>query len=94
LPSLTNLDGADTERIMYETVLHTQFGKWRYSRGFGARFPDMFFDSLPYLDLMLKDVGIENQRKKSWWAERFTPYMPGDYVGVVDEYRALKDAKI
>lgn len=94
LPSLTNLDSANTERIMYETVLHTQFGKWRYSRGFGARFPDMFFDSLPYLDLMLKDIGIENQRKKSWWAERFTPYMPGDYVGIVDEYRALRDAKI
>lgn len=93
LPSLVKLDDAGTERIMYETVLHTQFGKWRYSRGFGARFPDMFFDSLPYCDLMLKDIGIENRRKKSWWAERFTPYMPSDYVGIVDEYKILKTAK-
>lgn len=93
LTSLVNLDDAAMERIMYETVLHTQFGKWRYSRGFGARFPDMFFDSLPYLDLMLRDIGVEYRRKKSWWAERFTPYMPVDYVGIVDEYKALKDTR-
>ncbi|KAH7413909.1 hypothetical protein DE146DRAFT_601510 [Phaeosphaeria sp. MPI-PUGE-AT-0046c] len=93
LHCLVDLDNAATERIMYETVLHTQFGKWRYSRGFGARFPDMFFDSLPYLDLMLKDIGIKNQRKKSWWAERFTPYMPVDYIGIVEEYKMLKKAK-
>jgi hypothetical protein len=81
---------AKPERIMYETVLHTQFGKWRYSRGFGARFPELWFDCLPYVDLMLKDIGVPNQRKKSWWAERFTPYMPADYVGIVKDYLALK----
>ncbi|KAF2125387.1 FAD/NAD(P)-binding domain-containing protein [Dothidotthia symphoricarpi CBS 119687] len=79
-----------TERINYETVLHTQFGKWRYSRGFGARFPELWFDCLPYVDLMLKDVGVQNERKKSWWAERFTPYMPPDYAGIVEEYVTLK----
>jgi hypothetical protein len=94
LPALQSLDDAATERIMYETVLHTQFGKWRYSRGFGARFPELWFDSLPYVDLMLKDVGIQNQRKKTWWAERFTPYMPADYVGIVDEYKALADESV
>jgi hypothetical protein len=75
---------------MYETVLHTQFGKWRHSRGFGARSPELWYDCLPYVDLMLKDIGIENQRKKSWFAERFTPYMPEDYIGIIDEYKALK----
>ncbi|KAJ4993405.1 hypothetical protein SVAN01_00953 [Stagonosporopsis vannaccii] len=77
------------DRILYETVLHTQFGKWRYSRGFGARFPELWFDCLPYVDLLLKDIGVPNQRKGSWWAERFTPYMPADYVGIVDDYLAL-----
>jgi hypothetical protein len=79
----------DSSRIMYETVLHTQFGKWRYSKGFGARFPELWFDCLPYVDLMLMDVGVSNQRKNSWWAERFTPYMPADYIGIVSEYMAL-----
>lgn len=80
---------ANSEKILYETVLHTQFGKWRYSKGFGARFPELWFDCLPYVDLLLRDIGIANERKKSWWAERFTPYMPADYVGIVDDYLAL-----
>jgi hypothetical protein len=81
----------DCERVMYETVLHTQFGKWRYSRGFGARFPELWFECLPYVDLLLKDVGIRSRRKGSWWREWCTPYMPRDYVGIVDEYMVLKE---
>jgi hypothetical protein len=94
LPGLKNPDDEVTHRIMYETVLHTQFGKWRYSRGFGARNPELWFDCLPYVDLMLKDIGIQNQRKKTWWAERFTPYMPADYIGIVDEYKALGERSV
>ncbi|KAH7067873.1 hypothetical protein FB567DRAFT_252532 [Paraphoma chrysanthemicola] len=94
IPALDDTTGeAVSEQVMYETVLHTQFGKWRYSRGFGARFPELWFDCLPYVDLMLKDIGVENQRKKTWWAERFTPYMPADYVGIVDEYKMLKEIR-
>jgi hypothetical protein len=80
-----------SERVKYETVLHTQFGKWWYSRGFSARFPELWFDSLPYVDLLLKDIGVRNERKSSWFAERFRPYMPKDYVGIVKEYLALKE---
>ncbi|KAF3009530.1 hypothetical protein E8E13_004760 [Curvularia kusanoi] len=89
IPGLRSRSKVNCDRIMYETVLHTQFGKWRYSRGFGARFPELWFDCLPYVDLLLKDIGLTNRRKKSWWAERFTPYMPVDYVGIVDEYMAM-----
>jgi hypothetical protein len=93
IPTLKCPSGIVPERVLYETVLHTQFGKWRYSRGFGARFPELWFDCLPYVDLLLKDVGVQNERKKTWWAERFTPYMPADYVGVVDEYKMLNDSQ-
>lgn len=78
-------------RILYETVLHTQFSKWRYSRGFGARFPELWFDCLPYVDQLLKDVGIENRRKPTWWQERFTPYRPRDYLGIIGEYIEGRD---
>lgn len=93
--SNNNNDNSSTpsERVLYETVLHTQFCKWRYSRGFGARFPEMFFDCLPYVDMLLKDVGVRNQRKGNWFAERFTAYMPGDYRGIVDEYMAIEEEK-
>ncbi|CAO2647203.1 Nn.00g081250.m01.CDS01 [Neocucurbitaria sp. VM-36] len=90
VPALAATDDKTAQRLMYETVLHTQYGKWRYSRGFGARFPELWFDCLPYVDLMLRDIGVQNQRKKTWWAERFKPYMPTDYVGIVDEYLDLK----
>ncbi|KAF2685481.1 FAD/NAD(P)-binding domain-containing protein [Lentithecium fluviatile CBS 122367] len=80
-------------RIMYETVLHTQFGKWRYSRGFGARFPELWFDCLPYVDLLLGDIGVKNWRKNSWWSERFTPYFPKDYAGITGEYMELRDRR-
>jgi hypothetical protein len=93
IPALTCPSGIVPERVLYETVLHTQFGKWRYSRGFGARFPELWFDCLPYVDLLLKDIGVQNERKKTWWAERFTPYMPADYLGIVDEYKMLKDTQ-
>ena len=88
IPELERGFKANSDRILYETVLHTQFGKWRYSKGFGARFPELWFDCLPYVDLLLKDVGVPNRRKTSWWAECFTPYMPADYVGIVDDYMA------
>ncbi|OAL43128.1 FAD/NAD(P)-binding domain-containing protein [Pyrenochaeta sp. DS3sAY3a] len=76
----------DHSRIAYETALHTQFPAWRYSRGFGARFPELWFECLPYVDLLLRDVGLKHRRKGGWWSECMTPYGPGDYVGVVGEY--------
>lgn len=90
VPALDSDSEATSGRVLYETVLHTQFGKWRYSKGFGARFPELWFDCLPYVDLLLKDIDVPNQRKSNWWAERFTPYMPVDYIGIVDDYLALK----
>jgi hypothetical protein len=69
MPGLGGPDEAGRKRIMYETVFHTQFGKWRYSCGFGSRFPRLWSD----VELMLKDMGISNQQKGSWLAERFTP---------------------
>ncbi|PSN74512.1 dimethylaniline monooxygenase (N-oxide forming) [Corynespora cassiicola Philippines] len=93
-PGEIGLDlNAPANRILYETVLHTQFGKWRYSRGFGARFPEMLFDCLPYVDLLLKDVGVKNRRKDSWWKEIFTPYYPKDYRGILDEYMQNREQR-
>ncbi len=74
--------------IQYETILHSQFGKWRYPGGFGARYPDFVFDALPYMDMLLRDLGLESHRKGGWLAECFRPYGPADYKGLIDEWRA------
>lgn len=69
----------------YETVLHSRFGRWRYPEGFGARFPDFAFDALPYVDLLLSDLGL-NRWRKGGVKEVIEAYGPEDYRGLVGEF--------
>jgi hypothetical protein len=47
----------------------------------------MAFDSLPYVDLLLNDLGLSHHRKDGWgWRELFVPYDQGDYRGLVAEW--------
>jgi hypothetical protein len=72
--------------IRYETVLFSRFGKWRYPAGYGTRFPDFVFDAVPYLDLVIGDLGLPIYRKKSLIAEVTEPYGPQDYRDLVQEW--------
>ncbi|KAL5395157.1 hypothetical protein PMIN03_005233 [Paraphaeosphaeria minitans] len=55
----------------------------------------MVFDSLPYFDALLRDLGLEDKRKgtvlgcKHWVAESFQSYGPKDYEGLVDEWKRM-----
>jgi hypothetical protein len=75
------------EELRYETVLHSRFGKWRYPAGYGTRYPDFVFDAVPYVDLLVGDLGLPIYRKKGWVAEATEPYGPEDYRGLVEEWR-------
>ncbi|KUJ17596.1 putative dimethylaniline monooxygenase [Mollisia scopiformis] len=88
-----NLDriASSQQEITDEVMLHTQWGKWRYPCGYGARLPDFAFDALCYIDLMLRDLGLKNHRKKSQMEEIFKPYKPTDYAGLVEEWEAGHD---
>lgn len=75
--------------IAWDTVLHSQFGWWRHPSagdGLGSRFPDMAFESLPYVDLLLRDLGLKRWRKGVRWREWFEPYGLEDYKGLVGEW--------
>ncbi|KAJ9617259.1 hypothetical protein H2200_000980 [Cladophialophora chaetospira] len=74
--------------IRWQTVLHSQFGKWRYPTSYGPSFPDFVFDAVPYLDMLLRDLNLESHRKKGRLADIFDPYGPEDYIGLVDEWKA------
>lgn len=80
------------EDVNYEAILHSQYGKWRYPAGRGAHFPDFVFDAIPYLDLLLSQLGLRSHRKKGKLAEVFEPYGPQDYPGLNDEWR-MRHAK-
>ncbi|KAI0741096.1 hypothetical protein C8Q76DRAFT_641793 [Earliella scabrosa] len=74
------------DEARWSTMLHSQFGKWRYPCGYGARVPDFAFDSVPYIDMLLRDLGVECHRKKGWWADIVEPYGPEDYKDIVSEW--------
>lgn len=81
---------ADSEdEVVDEIMLHTQFEKWRYPCGYGASLPDFAFDSIPYVDLLVNDLGLKCHRKKSYWEELFSAYKPRDYDGLSKEWSDL-----
>jgi hypothetical protein len=77
---------SDVDAITWETHLFARFGKWRYPAGHGALHPDFVFDAVPYLDLLLKQLGLKAHRKGSALKEIFDPYGPEDYRGLVGEW--------
>ncbi|XPS91233.1 hypothetical protein M3J09_000654 [Ascochyta lentis] len=74
------------EQARWITTLHSRFGRWRYPCGYGARLPDFVFDAVPYLDMLLKDVGLRSHRKSGRIAEWTEPYGPEDYKGLTGEW--------
>ncbi|KAM5464416.1 hypothetical protein MauCBS54593_006929 [Microsporum audouinii] len=79
---------ADEDETDWEVALHSQFSIWRFRDGMRMRNPDFVFESIPYLDLMLRDLGLQQFRKKGFLRENFTVYRPRDYQGLVDEWKA------
>jgi hypothetical protein len=77
----------DLDKLKYETLLYSRFGKFRYPAGHGHKFPDFVFDSLPYIDLILGDLTLDIYRKGGWLAEATQPYGPEDYKDLVDEWK-------
>ena len=77
----------DIDAVTSEAILHSRWCKWRYPAGFSLRFPDFVFDALPYIDMLLQDLGLKWRRKKSGWSELFDPYGPEDYRLLIDEWR-------
>ncbi len=58
----------------------------RHPTGYGANLPDMAFDALPYIGLLLRDLGLDVWRKSNLWAEFFHPYGPPDFAGLVETW--------
>ncbi|KAF2259942.1 flavin-binding monooxygenase-like protein-like protein [Lojkania enalia] len=90
LPDTSTAASADL--VKYEVYRDTQYCALRNAMGYGNQYPDLVFDSLPYFDLLMRDLGFEGKRKgkllgvRRWGAECFSSYGPEDYVGLVDEW--------
>lgn len=72
----------DPEVVRKEAMWHTEYERLRRPResgGSGASFPDLVFDSIPYVDLLLEDLGLRTMRKRTLWANVTQPHLPADY---------------
>ncbi len=100
VPALQTVDGGGeeggktVEELQRETVLNARFGKWRYPAGHGAQFPDFVFDALPYVDLLVGDLGLRVHRKGGWLAEATEPYGPEDYRDLVGEFAKSVEGRV
>ncbi|CAN8106323.1 unnamed protein product [Discula destructiva] len=81
------------DEVRQEIMLHTQWGKWRFPCGYGASLPDFVFESLPYVNMLMKDMGLNINRKKSLVKELLEPYAPLDFAGMWGEWVARHPVK-
>ena len=76
-------------KVQLETALHTEYQRMRRPKeagGSGSKFPDLVFDSMPYVDLLLQDLGMKTMRKSSFLGNVFLCHSPRDYCGLVQEW--------
>lgn len=81
----------DMEAIQRSTFYHTEYQRMRRPKetdGTGDRCPDLVFDSIPYVDLLLSDLGLPYHRKGSWYREITEPYNLRDFKGLVEEWQS------
>jgi hypothetical protein len=101
--SMTNGVNHLRDQVEYQTILHTQFEKWRMPGGHGAKCPDMGFESLPYVDMLMRDLGLNQYRKsyKTGWMREWLPnpwewfsmYVPTHYGTINQEWIAKQNAQ-
>lgn len=81
----------DMTSILRDTYRHTEYQRIRRPRetgGMGDRCPDLVFDSIPFVDVLLSDMEMRCLRKSSWYREVLEPYRLFDYRGLVQEWLA------
>jgi hypothetical protein len=72
----------------WQAMLQRRFWRWRAPNGLGPKSPDMVFEIMPYLDTLLRDLGLPTARKSTWWKEIFEYYGVADYPQIVQEWLA------
>jgi hypothetical protein len=92
LDGTLELPTTPSEQLRHETYRDTQYCVLRNAMGYGNQYPDLVFDSLPYFDALMRDLGFEGKRKgkllgmKNWGAECWKSYGTEDYRGLVEEW--------
>jgi hypothetical protein len=73
------------EEAAKQALLQNRFYKWRAPNGLGDKCTDMVFEIMPYIDTLLRELGLET-RRKGGWAEIFQYYALCDYKTLIPEW--------
>ncbi|KAF2161924.1 hypothetical protein M409DRAFT_69447 [Zasmidium cellare ATCC 36951] len=79
----------DHKQILHDTILQSEYQELRRPKiagGAGEKFPDLVFDSIPYVDILLGDLGLEAKRKGNNFRDLMTPYTLKHYRGLVQDW--------
>jgi hypothetical protein len=74
------------EQVIEDTYRDTQYFVLRTAGGYGRTAPDVVFDTLPYFDMLLRDLGLNGRRKGGGVREVVSSYGPEDYRGLIEEW--------
>lgn len=72
-------------QTLEETYRNTQYCVLRGAMSYGHTLPDLVFDTLPYFDTLLKDMGLQERRKGGGVRECVSSYGPEDYRGLLED---------
>ncbi|KAH8644141.1 hypothetical protein IG631_01605 [Alternaria alternata] len=72
-------------KTLEETYRNTQYCVLRGAMSYGHTLPDLVFDTLPYFDTLLKDMGMQERRKGGGVRECVSSYGPEDYRGLLED---------
>ncbi|KAI0017753.1 hypothetical protein F4780DRAFT_754258 [Xylariomycetidae sp. FL0641] len=79
------LDPPSQEEMEREVAEWNVWSRKRY-KAQGTKHAYAIFDFLPYIDTLLKDLGINPRRKKNPLAHLFMPAYPREYKGLMGEF--------
>lgn len=89
---MDSLESLSRDQIEWQIEIETRYCRWRHPTGYGTRFPDFVFDTVPYVDLLLGDLNLVKHRMGDVISEIFGSYGAEDYRGLVEEWKATIDS--
>ncbi|KAL4897633.1 hypothetical protein BDV59DRAFT_190563 [Aspergillus ambiguus] len=76
----------DTSDVYRQTALMSRYGRHRYPCGFSSWYLEFVYDAIPYVDMLLSDLGVNRRRKSTLMKEMFEGYTIHDYRGITQEW--------
>ncbi|EWZ80082.1 hypothetical protein FOWG_15940 [Fusarium oxysporum f. sp. lycopersici MN25] len=83
---LNGMIDMNKDKVYHETALSSCYGRLRYPCGFSAWYPEFVYDTVPYADMLLRDLGVRSRRKRIATQEVFSGYTIQDYKGINREW--------